>query len=79
MKLDTNEFFHCYSPRVLDHLLKNGFELYKDPNGIIINPFVHIYKHKTCYIFKRTPELDKCRAEISKCSFVYDDYADIRR
>lgn len=51
------KYYSCYSPRVLTHLLKNGFNPYAT--------FVNIKTLKTCYIFEKCESVNNCIAEVS--------------
>jgi hypothetical protein len=49
MKYSKEEYYSCYSPNQKEYLELNGFVVVKD--------FVHIKTKKTCWVFRRTPEL----------------------
>lgn len=50
-------FYSCYSPRILKHLIQNGFS----PKAT----FVNIKTLKTCHVFERNDALNECITEVS--------------
>lgn len=58
MKYNYDEYFSCYSPNLKEYLVNNGFK--------IENEFVHIRENKTCWVFKRVPELSVYLEQWSK-------------
>lgn len=50
-------YYSCYSPRILKHLIQNGFEP--------CNTFVNIKTLKTCHVFLKDDEINKCITEAS--------------
>lgn len=51
------QYYPCYSPRVLSHLLQNGFE----PHATFLN----IKTLKTCYVFEKNDIINGYIAEVS--------------
>lgn len=49
MKYPRELYYSCYSPNQKEYLELNGFEVF--------NSFVNIKTKKTCWVFKRTPDL----------------------
>lgn len=56
----TELYYPCYSPRVLSHLLQNGFQ----PHATFLN----IKTLKTCYVFEKNNNINECIAEVSNLS-----------
>ena len=49
MKFPKELYYSCYSPNLKEYLELNGFQVYRT--------FVHFREHKTCWVFKKTPEI----------------------
>ena len=65
LRFEKENYFSCYSPRVYEHLIKNGFETYKDDKLGFKGSFLNIKTSKTCHIFLKDDKLNACIAEVS--------------
>ena len=66
MYLPKENYYHCFSPRVLEHLFDSGFEVYRNDEQNFNGSYLHFKTLKRCYVFLRTPELSECLAEVSQ-------------
>lgn len=57
MKYSKDLYYPCYSPRVLEHLMANGFK----PEA----SFRNFKTLKVCHVFKKDKDVCECIAEVS--------------
>lgn len=51
MKYPKEEYYSCYSPRLKDDLLSNGYDIYDE--------FTHLKTTNHCWVFERNDSLNK--------------------